>query len=120
MANRIITATTCSNNVSTEYVINDTEINFTKIYQLTNGLCASIESGDTTTRFTNMSFNGGPFDDCDECIEPLSANTEYLECVICSGETSTTEPPHPVYTNGQFKDVVQLNAVVIGGNGLNS
>lgn len=120
MANRIITATTCSDGVATEYVIDDTRIDFSKIYQLTTGLCATIESGETTTRFITMSFNYGPFDDCTDCETPLSANTEYLECVICSGETVTVTPPHPVYTNAQFKDVVQLNAVVIGGNGLNS
>ena len=32
----------------------------------------------------------------------------------------TIEPPHPVYTNGQNKAIVQLNAITIGGNGLNA
>ena len=120
MANRIITATTCSNNVSTRYVIEDEGVDFSKIYQLTNGFCASITSGSTTTEYINMSFNYGPFDDCSDCIAPLSANTEVEVCVECSGSTFTVSAPHPVYTNGQFKDIVQLNAIVIGGNGLNA
>jgi len=120
MANRIITATTCFEGVSKEYIIDDTDIDFSKIYQLNNGLCASIESGETTTNFINMGFPYGPFDDCNDCIAPLSANTEVEVCVDCSGSTFTVSAPHPVYTNGQFKDIVQLNAIVIGGNGLNS
>jgi hypothetical protein len=48
------------------------------------------------------------------------ANVEYTECVICSGDTTTVIPPHPVYTDNQGNSVTQLNAVVIGGNGLNS
>lgn len=120
MANRIITATTCVQGVSTEYIIDDSGIDFSKIYQLNNGLCASIASGDTTNNFPNMSFPYGPFDSCDDCYQPLSANTESLVCVDCSGSTFTVTPPHPVYTNGQFKDIVQLNAIVIGGNGLNA
>lgn len=120
MANRIITATTCVEGVSTEYIINDSGIDFSKIYQLTNGLCVTISTGNTTTQNINMSFPYGPFETCSECIAPLSANTESLVCVDCSGSTFTVTPPHPVYTNGQFKDIVQLNAIVIGGNGLNS
>jgi hypothetical protein len=121
MANRIITATTCYDNVSTEYIIDDSGIDFSKVYQLTNGLCSTISSGETTTNNINMSFPYGPFEDCGECNTPLSANTEVDLCVIdCSGNTVTVFPPHPVYTNGQFKDIVQLNAIVIGGNGLNS
>lgn len=53
-------------------------------------------------------------------LPPISANTEYFACVVCSGETYTVEVPHPVYTNGQFQEITQLNAVLIGGNGLNS
>lgn len=121
MVNRIITATTCSDGVSTEYIIHElSDIDYSKIYQLTNGLCVTIVSGETTTNFPNMSFPYGPFETCEECYEPLSANTESLVCVECSGTTFTIAAPHPVYTNGQFKDIIQLNAIVIGGNGLNS
>jgi hypothetical protein len=120
MANIIITATTCFNDVSIEYVINDANIDFSKIYQLTNGLCVSLSSGETTTNDINMSFPYGPFDDCSDCTTPLSANTEYDVCVDCGDGTFTVSVPRPVYTNGQFKDIVQLNAIVIGGNGLNS
>jgi len=120
MANRIITATTCFDNTSIEYIIDDTGINFSKIYQLTNGLCTTISSGETTTNNINMSFPYGPFEDCAACNTPLSANTEVEVCVDCGEGTFTVSVPHPVYTNGQFKDIVQLNAIVIGGNGLNS
>lgn len=120
MANRIITATTCSDNVDTIYIIDDTNIDFTKYYQLINGLCASITSGETTTENINMSFTYGPYDDCNACAQPLSANTTTQVCVVCSGNTYWVDVPHPVYTNGQFKDIVELNAIVIGGNGLNS
>ena len=66
----------------------------------------------------------GPFEDCDECAQPFSANTGGNNgevCVIdCSGNTVTVTPPHPVYTNGQNQAIVQINAITIGGNGLNS
>ena len=50
----------------------------------------------------------------------ISANTEYVECKICDGVATTRDTPHPVYTNNQGNEVIQMNAVVIGGNGLNS
>ncbi len=49
-----------------------------------------------------------------------SANTEYVECRICNDVAETQNTPHPVYTDGKGNEVIQLNAVVIGGNGLNS
>ena len=52
---------------------------------------------------------------------PRDANVEYVDCnVNCSGSTETITPPHPVYTDGFGTAVTQMNAVVIGGNGLNS
>ena len=54
-------------------------------------------------------------------MEERDANVEYTDCnVNCSGSTETITPPHPVYTDGFGNSVTQLNAVVIGGNGLNS
>jgi len=51
----------------------------------------------------------------------LSSGTETNVCIICSGETSVVTAPHPVYTNGKGDDVIQLNAITLGGpNGLNS
>lgn len=69
------------------------------------------------------------YNNCDECLTevtpPLSAGTEYEECLVCyslSGNTVTSvSVPHPVWTNEQGQAVVQLGAVQLGGmNGLNS
>ena len=61
------------------------------------------------------------FDNVPEALAPLSANTEYKICVVCSGTTYSVEVPHPTYTNERGKAVVQLNAVTLGGeNGLNN
>ena len=50
-----------------------------------------------------------------------SANTEYVICDVCSGQTVTLDTPHAVYSNAQGVDVVQLNTVVLGGpNGVNN
>jgi hypothetical protein len=50
---------------------------------------------------------------------PSSAGTIYYECRICDGVATTINPPHPVYSNLYGQDVVQLNAVQLGGeNGL--
>ena len=66
----------------------------------------------------------GPFDTCDECVEPIIANNGGNGGEVCqddcNGNTFTITPPHPVYTNGQNKAIVQLNAITIGGNGLNA
>jgi cell division septation protein DedD len=55
--------------------------------------------------------------------EPMivkSANTEYVECRICDDVAQTQNTPHPVYTDNKGNEVIQMNAVVIGGNGLNA
>ena len=63
---------------------------------------------------------------CEVCSQPFSANTESPICVICCncGATGSTinqvSPPHPVWTNEYGKQVLQMNMVVIGGNGLNA
>jgi hypothetical protein len=43
-------------------------------------------------------------------------------CFECDGNAiAKDDTPHPVYTDGQGNDIIQLQAVVIGGpNGLNS
>ena len=52
---------------------------------------------------------------------PISANTEYFMCSICSGDTKTISVPHPTYSNGMGRDIVQLNAIALGGEyGLNN
>ena len=60
------------------------------------------------------------YGDCITCTSPKSANTESTVCVICSGNTFTVSPPHPVWTDNQGKAVIQLDAITLGGNGLNS
>ncbi len=59
-------------------------------------------------------------------VSASSANTEVTVCNVCtdplSGITiSSVVPPHPVWTDGQNKPIIQMNAIVLGGpNGLNS
>ena len=56
-----------------------------------------------------------------EGLNPISANTEYFMCISCSGETKTISVPHPTYSNGRGRDIIQLNAISLGGeNGLNN
>ena len=71
---------------------------------------------------------GTLFDSCSSCFQsiPVTANTIYESCVICdpclSGGTATsTAVPHPVWTGLYGNDVIQGNAVQLGGqNGLYS
>jgi uncharacterized delta-60 repeat protein len=63
------------------------------------------------------------FSDCEVCngyIIPKSANTEYIECLICEGDALLVDAPHPVWTGLNGGAVTQLDAVTIGGNGWNS
>lgn len=66
------------------------------------------------------------YENVEDALAPLSANTPVYICQVCTDEngvqTATQiEPPHPVWTNGRGKSVVQLNMVALGGeNGLNS
>jgi len=113
MANRFMTGSTCGNNVVIEFIGQDVPIVLNKIYQLSDGRCIEL---------TNW-FSYGPFDDCDDCLAPFSGSTGGNNgevCVICSGETSTVLPLKPEMTNEFGKTVQQINAVLIGGNGLNS
>jgi hypothetical protein len=64
------------------------------------------------------------FDSCEECNEPISAGTEVTFCEQICTESGTTvvsvTVPHPIWTNGYGKDIIQLGMVTLGGNGLNS
>lgn len=64
------------------------------------------------------------FNNCIDCNSPLKNGFEITFCdEICtpSGTTVTTvTPPHPVYSTQYGKDILQLNMVTIGGNGLNA
>ena len=73
------------------------------------------DSYDTTVDTIVLEYN-----DCITCTSPKSANTESTVCVICSGNTFTVSPPHPVWTDNKGKAVIQLDAITLGGNGLNS
>lgn len=63
-----------------------------------------------------------------QALAPLSAGTEYKVCVwCCACSASPNEslfkvvPPHPIWTNERGKDVMLLDAIVLGGpNGLNA
>lgn len=123
VTNIIVTATTCGGE-SQIIIIPSGDTDFSKIYQLSNGFCVSIVSGGTTTQFSNSMLVYGPFEDCNECSQVLSGSTGGNNGLVCedncSGGTFTVIPPHPVYSNGQLKGIEQINAVTIGGNGLNS
>ena len=61
------------------------------------------------------------FGNVPDALAPLSANTEYRICEVCSGETISLPVPHPTYSDGRGKAIVQLNAIALGGeNGLNN
>ena len=87
-------------------------------------ICGNATSTTATTpTFTAIT----AYDGCYECnrdnIE-YSANTPENICVeICTtGGTTTVSvvPPYPVWTNQYGVDVIQMNAVTLGGNGLNN
>ena len=56
----------------------------------------------------------------EEALAPLSANTENTVCQeLCDQSVISITPQHPTWTNEYGKEVVQMNMVLIGGNGLN-
>jgi hypothetical protein len=119
-----VTATTCDGYSQLIILPGYVEFDESKFYQLPTGQCVTLTSGDTVPFYANSLISYGPFDTCDECVEPIIANDGGNNGVVCqdncSGGTFTIVPPHPVYTNGQNKAIVQLNAITLGGNGLNS
>jgi len=124
MANRFMTGTTCGNENIIEFIADDSNAVIDKVYQLSDGVCITLTStGETTTQSQTNWFPYGPFDTCDECIAPFSGSTGGNNgevCEICSGTTFTVTPVKPTYTNEFGKAVEQINAVLIGGNGLNA
>ena len=122
--NTLVTATTCHGEVI-NYVIDSRQIADNKVYQLSNGICVTLSIGALTTQSTTMSFSYGPYDTCTQCYTPLSADTAQNGSIFCNQDSYTGNTaskayaPSPIYTNELGKAVVQLNAVVIGGNGLN-
>lgn len=122
MAIRNVTATTCSDLTNVVIRINDTGIDFSKIYQLPDGRCVTLTSGTTSTYDANSYFPYGPFNTCSLCGVPLSGSTGNTDIcqALCSGNTISITPLHGTFSNGQNKPIVQMNTVLLGGNGLNS
>jgi hypothetical protein len=64
------------------------------------------------------------YEGCGDCLSAttlyFTANTIYNECVICEGTSTTVSVPHPTWTDNYGNVVVQGNAVLLGGNGLNA
>lgn len=123
MAIRNVTATTCSDLTKVEIIIDDTGIDFTKIYQLPDGRCATLTSGTTSSLPINSFFPYGPYNTCTLCMTPLSGSTGGNVDIcqaLCSGGTISVVAPHATFTNAQNKAVVQMNTVLLGGNGLNA
>ena len=111
---------------------------------ISNPLCGTSPIGSYITLsnsnlFTNLTLNLGPNDPeapaigvslfiCSlspSALITTSANTLSTVCVqICTtGDTGSTvvsvNPPHPTWSSQDGGDVVQLNMVLLGGNGLN-
>lgn len=63
-----------------------------------------------------------------EALAPISAGTETIICYNCLSDLNngiayyyTNNVPHPTWTNGYGKEIVLMDAVLIGsGNGLNN
>lgn len=124
MANRFMTGTTCGSGEVVEFIADDTNAVLNDFFQLIDGRCIELTTtGSTTTQEQTTWFPYGPFDDCEECLAPFSGSTggnNGAICEVCSGSTFTVIPVKPEYTNEFGKSVQQINAVLIGGNGLNS
>jgi len=67
------------------------------------------------------------YDSCYDCmiynVVTYANAAEDVCVVVCtSGGTTTVsvEPPHPVWTALDGTEVIQMNAVTLGGNGLNN
>jgi hypothetical protein len=124
MANIKVSLTVCGTEDVYGYQIDESLVEDGKIYQLPDGRCVSVATGRTETDLKPISFAYGPFDDCTECEQPFSSSTidnGSEICVLdCNNDLVVLQYPVPIYTNNQNKAVAQLNAVVIGGNGMNN
>ena len=127
MANRFMTGTTCSGGEVLTFVASDKGVSVNDFFQLGDGRCIQITATGATTNDAINANLAIEFASCAACIAPYSANTAqsipiYLNSNLSQGTStaSTFNPPNPVWLNNQHHAVVQLNAVTIGGNGLNS
>jgi hypothetical protein len=127
MAFKYMTGTTCSPSGTITFIADDNGVTANDFFQLSTGICIQVTTiGATTTEqpTVNLSIE---FASCAACLAPYSSNTEQVITYILnsdisagSGTTKTFVPPHPVWTTNQNHSVLQMNAVTIGGNGLNS
>jgi len=100
-----------------------------------DGLCRTIVDVCPLTPINNLKSVTQQYLNCNICTifhprpapptppfpDPISAGTEYLVCVECSGSTFTITPPHPVWRGAYGNAITLLDAIVLGGpNGLNS
>jgi uncharacterized delta-60 repeat protein len=93
--------------------------NFTKFSFFSRYYIAELYSeGTTPTELSSFL----EFSSCTECFNfIINSGNEYLMCEVCSGDTFTVNPPHPVWTNNYGTAVTMLDAIVLGGpNGLNN
>jgi hypothetical protein len=124
MANRYMTGTTCGTGEIITFIGSDTNVSLNDFFQLSTGRCIQITStGNTTNEFINQTLLI-EFASCAACLATYSASTGGNSGIVCqtncSGATFTINPLHPVYTDNQGHGVTQINAVTIGGNGLNA
>lgn len=127
MANRFMTGTTCASGEILTFVASDNGVSVNDFFQLGDGRCIQITSTGATTEGAVTVNLAIEFASCAACRAPYSANTAqsipiYLNSNLSQGTAtaSTYNPPNPVWLDNQHHAVVQLNAVTIGGNGLNS
>ena len=109
-------------NFCTEYGVPTTGITYEIQFGSETPFCATFD-GLTNSGETNYHYSSGPFSNCEDCVSPppISANTESTICQeVCDNSVITITPLHPTYINSAGREVVQMNAVLIGGNGLNS
>jgi hypothetical protein len=128
MAFRNMTGTTCSpSGVTITFVADDNGVAINDVFQLSDGRCITITATGTTTTQQPTVNLAIEFSTCAACLAPYSSNTEQVMTFILNSDISngtptirTFVPPHPVWTDNQSHGVVQMNAITIGGNGLNS
>lgn len=109
-------------NFCTEYGVPTTGITYEIQFGSETPFCATFDEL-TNSGETNYHYSSGPFSNCEDCVSPppISANTESTICQeVCDNSVITITPLHPTYINSAGREVVQMNAVLIGGNGLNS
>jgi hypothetical protein len=109
-------------NFCSEYGTPTTGVTYEIQFGYETPFCVTF-SGLSVSGVTNYHYSSGPFSNCEDCVSPppISANTESTVCQeVCDNSVITIIPLHPTYTNSAGREVVQMNAVLIGGNGLNS